>query len=511
MIGFAVIMVIIQRIGFAVLSGKPAQTPFLDAMIIAANAMAIGSSLIAAMRARGASRIFWLLFGGAFALQMVADVGWTWVRFAHIAVPDGALFPSIFYRLYAGPMAIALFLSEDVRTSKFEKMLDGCIVVGLVGLSVYQIQIGELNTYDPQLWRVITVGTGVNVLLMVCAVARYALAPDGRLRGLFGRQAIFLSVYAAVSLITSIGDAHFPDIDASIDLIWILTYLAGAVVALTWHPLAFEQAAAKPRISRRASLMTFNVTLATMVLGCTILGLRVMDRTRVVSLLAISVVLFSYAIRSALMQDKQEKYLEALNESKAQLQHQALYDELTGLANRRLLTDRLASTLAMARRENRMCALLYVDLDGFKPVNDRLGHAVGDELLCAAAIRMAAQARESDTLVRMGGDEFTLLLSHIPSRDHAALVADDLLRALSEPFIIEGHEIRIGASIGIGVFPKGARDAEALIHQADCAMYAVKRDGGNGMRYYATDLESGACKGVIKDDSPALELTERLV
>ena len=188
------------------------------------------------------------------------------------------------------------------------------------------------------------------------------------------------------------------------------------------------------------------------------------------------------------MQDNQEKYLTALHESRAQLQHQALYDELTGLPNRRLFAERLSQTLAMAQREGHVVALLYFDFDGFKPINDRHGHSVGDLLLKHAAAHMLTRVRKSDTLARMGGDEFTLLVSHLPDKEHAALVARELLRTISEPFDIEGHSIAITASIGIGVFPEGATDSAGLIHQADSAMYAVKRDGKDGVRYYTPDL-----------------------
>jgi GGDEF domain-containing protein len=132
------------------------------------------------------------------------------------------------------------------------------------------------------------------------------------------------------------------------------------------------------------------------------------NSTRVIGLIAVSIVLFSFAVRSALMQDTQEKYLAELQDSRAELERQALYDELTGLPNRRLLSERLSQVLAIAEREGH-------DLDGFKPVNDRLGHSIGDILLRQVAHRMLARVRKSDTLARMGGDEFTWLVAHADS------------------------------------------------------------------------------------------------
>lgn len=487
-IGIAVILFVIQRIGFMVMADGPARTLFLDTLLVLANCLAVCACLAASTRGRGASRIFWLLFASGFALQLVAGVSWAYIRYFQIAVPDTALFPSLFYRLFVGPMAIALFLSEDVGTSRLESFFNGSIVVGLVGLIMFQLQIAELHAHDPKLWRLITIGAAVNAVLILVAAARFLFSARGSLHGLFARQAIYLSIYAGISLVTSIGDAYFARIDASIDLIWIVPYLAGAVLAITWYPPAIQDAPPEPRISRRASLLSFNLTLATMVLGCTVLGLLVVNSTRIVGLMAISVVLVSYAIRGALMQDNQERYHGALLESRAQLEHQALYDDLTGLPNRRLFAERLSQALALAQREGQTVGLLYFDLDGFKPVNDRLGHTVGDILLNRAAARMLSRVRKSDSLGRVGGDEFTLLLGHIPSKEHAILVGRELLSRLAEPFDIEGHTIAITASMGIGIFPEGATDSAGLIHQADSAMYAVKRRGGNGVLCYTPDL-----------------------
>jgi len=398
------------------------------------------------------------------------------------------MFPSLFYRLTAGPLAIALFLSEETQAGKLESFLDNCMVVGLVGLTTYQLQMAELNAHDPKIWQLITVQTLVNGVLVLVAAIRFRFADPGSLRSVFARQMIYLAVYLGVSFITSFGDAYLPKIDSFIDLIWIAPYLCAGALAITWRPPLVQEGPHKPRISRRTSLLCFNLTLAVMVLGSATLGLRLINSTRVIGLIAVSIVLFSFAVRSALMQDTQEKYLEALQESRAELERQALYDELTGLPNRRLLADRLSHVLAIAEREGYLVALLYLDLDGFKPVNDLMGHGVGDLLLNQVANRMLSRVRKSDTLARMGGDEFTWLVAHLSSREQAAELAEAMLKALCEPFEIEGHTILITASVGIGLFPEGAKDAAGLIQQADNAMYSVKRDGKNGVRYYTPEL-----------------------
>lgn len=182
----------------------------------------------------------------------------------------------------------------------------------------------------------------------------------------------------------------------------------------------------------------------------------------------------------------------AKREAEARLQHMALMDELTGLPNRRLLSDRLSQSLAKARREQRMVALLYMDLDGFKLVNDSLGHNVGDLLLGQVAQRLKSRFRQSDTLARIGGDEFTLILDSIQNKEDAELAAQGILEILNAPFDIGGHSIRIAASIGISLFPDHGLEAGQLLQQADCAMYAAKRNGKNRVVQFGDNLGNAA-------------------
>jgi len=158
------------------------------------------------------------------------------------------------------------------------------------------------------------------------------------------------------------------------------------------------------------------------------------------------------------------------------IQRVAHHDSLTGLPNRLLFNDRLGHAISLARRDSRQFALLYLDLDGFKPVNDVLGHAVGDELLQAVGTRILLQVRESDTVARIGGDEFTVLLYDIAGREVAEIVARKVTAALCAPFELGGEKrsVSIGTSIGIALYPADARDADALVKAADAAMYSAK-------------------------------------
>ncbi|MEX2480377.1 MAG: EAL domain-containing protein [Gammaproteobacteria bacterium] len=172
------------------------------------------------------------------------------------------------------------------------------------------------------------------------------------------------------------------------------------------------------------------------------------------------------------------------------IEHLAQHDLLTGLPNRALLSDRMRLLAAQARRECSRLAVLYVDLDRFKVVNDSLGHAVGDKLLRAVAERISAALRASDTLSRFGGDEFVVLLPGIDAVEDAARVATKIIDAIDTPFRVDGHELLLGGSIGIAIHPDNGADVEDMITLADTAMFAAKHDGGRQFRFYAEDMGS---------------------
>lgn len=161
------------------------------------------------------------------------------------------------------------------------------------------------------------------------------------------------------------------------------------------------------------------------------------------------------------------------------LQHLAQHDPLTGLPNRSLALRRLMAALAAGEPAPRPVAVLFIDLDDFKQVNDSLGHPAGDLVLQQAAARMQACVRESDTVGRMGGDEFMVLLHHVQQARHASMVAEEIRAALSAPFEWDGRPLCISASIGVALFPEHGQDARTLVDRADHAMYAAKNAGGN--------------------------------
>jgi diguanylate cyclase (GGDEF)-like protein len=171
-----------------------------------------------------------------------------------------------------------------------------------------------------------------------------------------------------------------------------------------------------------------------------------------------------------------------IKELQAHFERKAHHDELTGLPNRHLFEDRLAQTFARARRNGTPCALLYMDLDEFKPINDTHGHDVGDAVLVEVARRLQRALRESDTVARLGGDEFAVILEPTADHETAELAAARILEGLELPFALENGPCTVGISIGIGIAMAAVTDKERLLKAADEAMYEAKKVKGNSIR-----------------------------
>ena len=174
----------------------------------------------------------------------------------------------------------------------------------------------------------------------------------------------------------------------------------------------------------------------------------------------------------------------AQKETAARIQYMAHFDALTDLPNRALFRDRLHQMLLQAKRDSQSCALMFLDLDRFKNVNDTLGHHIGDKLLQAVAERLKACVRETDTVSRLAGDEFTVLLPHVRGQEDAALIAAKITATLAAPFTLDGHAVNIGSSTGIAFYPADADSEEALIKCADQAMYQAKEQGRGTFCFY---------------------------
>jgi diguanylate cyclase len=226
-----------------------------------------------------------------------------------------------------------------------------------------------------------------------------------------------------------------------------------------------------------------------------------------IAVLAITTILLVY---DAHLDSRTRKHNAQLERANAQLEHAATHDALTGLPNRVLLADRLAQVTAQSERYSRGFAVLVVDLDRFKSINDSLGHIAGDDMLKEVARRLSQMLRKADTLARLGGDEFVLVLNEISGPRDAETVASKVLASMANPVELSGLDVQISASIGISVFPEDGVDAETLLQHADAAMYHAKKNGRNAFQFFAPvmnvfarerlELESGLRRALVQGE-----------
>ena len=207
------------------------------------------------------------------------------------------------------------------------------------------------------------------------------------------------------------------------------------------------------------------------------------------ALLSITTILLVY---DAHLESKTRRHNEQLEQANAQLQHVATHDSLTGLPNRLLLADRLDQAIAQAERREKRFAVMVMDLDRFKSINDSLGHLCGDELLKEAGRRLASRLRRTDTLARLAGDEFVILINEIGGLHDAESVASGVLADIGRPVALAGLDVHVSASIGISVYPDDGIDAETLLQHADAAMYHAKKNGRSGFQFFTSTMNTFA-------------------
>ncbi len=216
------------------------------------------------------------------------------------------------------------------------------------------------------------------------------------------------------------------------------------------------------------------------------LGVHAVNLVAVLSVTAFLIWLLASDLRDALRRLEADK--QSILESHARIEVLAHRDTLTNLPNRALARDRLKLMISLAKRNNSMAAVLFLDLDNFKTVNDSLGHMAGDQLLCQVADRLYAVLRDSDTVSRQGGDEFLLVIGDVVDESSIAAAANKVIQQLAQPFILSGIEIMVTASVGVAVYPRDGADSDTLLKCADLAMYRAKDAGRNAFRFFDPEM-----------------------
>ncbi|HZQ83901.1 MAG TPA: GGDEF domain-containing protein [Acidimicrobiales bacterium] len=474
--------------------------------------IAAGAGLIAARRSKDAAKA-WLLIGASALSWGLGELVWSWyelIRHRDVPFPS---FADVGF-LLAVPLATAgllLFPGAPRRAARRLRMtLDGAIIATSMLFISWGLVLGPLWHTKGQSAFAQTISLAYPVGDVIIATLVFILV--GHVRR--NHRTAFVLVGTAL-LAMAVADSAFAyltnqstfDIGNGLDAGWVVGYLLIAVAAL--HParpsatriLPSAESVAGPGMDSRGTVFLPYVPLAAAV---AVGAYRLAVHGSVGVFLAVTgtVLLGLFGLRQmiALLDNLElgralHAAVRQLEDHEQQLTFQAFHDGLTGLANRSLLWDRIGHAIALGGREHRTLAVLYLDLDGFKQVNDTLGHAAGDQLLAAIAERLRAVMRPAETVARIGGDEFAVLVEGVDEHSPEAL-AQRLLDALATPFAVAPHRIVVGASIGIAV-SRGIPShptADELVRTADAAMYDAKRAGKG--RVAVRDLSAPALRSV---------------
>jgi diguanylate cyclase (GGDEF)-like protein len=476
-----------------------------DAAQFAGAVAAVACCLWTARRYTGGQRAWRLWLAAGMAGWSVGQLIWSYNQlFVDRPLPSPSPADAGYLALPI-PALVALICLAGRRTPAAEIMrlpnrvvvvLDGLILVGSLFVLTWTTALGAVvhaGAPTPFAFGVAIAYPITDLLLVMIVVLLLASAPMPRARhrqlvllgaGLFG---IAFSDSAFAYLVASGAESMPPLADAG----FIVGPALLALAALTPPGPAHPEAAGAAGSRWGHLLLPYVPVTAT----CVLIVVQIVAGLHMDSLeIGVEVLVVALLIaRQAITLVENARLLDRVSEGRERLAHQAFHDALTGLANRALFRDRLDHALALHRRDGGGLAVLFLDLDDFKAVNDRYGHAAGDRLLRAAAQRLADGVREGDTVARVGGDEFAVLLEGAADPER---VAQRLLDALREPYDLDGRIAFVGASVGLVDAADQGDDttAEWLVRRADAAMYAGKRSGKNVLVRYHLDLpdENGA-------------------
>ena len=492
--------VLIALFGALVLSGLPTPRSAVTLSNLAqalAPALAAAACLLASRRAilpqhaRG-----WRLLGFSALSWSLGQVVWTYYELTGLAAPFPS-FADVGY-LLAVPLALAGVWSLSVRataSSWLVAVLDALIIAGGLLAISWPLVLGPSwqEGASSQWLFALTLAYPIGSLIVASAVLLAIMRTDR------DRDAVPLLQIAAGFLVLVSADSLFvwstlqgteQNVSWS-DIGWITGYLIICLAAVK-YPKTVASGRADHRLTpglRRAALPLTVVSVAWVLrMGLVITNQPEDKFLTIITVITVALVLARYLMT---MQENQtltgslEEKIGELTAREQQLSHQALHDPLTGLANRRLFSDRVEHALNRSRRTGDLSAVLFVDLDDFKTVNDSLGHAAGDRLLAAVAARLSGCVRPGDTVARLGGDEFGILLEEMEGTEHASNVARRILESLDVAFPLDGRQVFTRASVGVAVADGNTGHAGAdLLSDADVALYAAKGAGKSTFRLF---------------------------
>ena len=401
---------------------------------------------------RGRAAWLWLLLGGAavmgtgiwsmhFVGMLAFDLG------GPVAYDGRINAASWLVAVLASGMALLVARRPALTRSR---LAGGGLVMGLGIAAMHYLGMAAMRVSPPVEYDISLVAASIGIAFL-SSLAALTLA--FRLRRRYSRGAVFAKLGSALVLGLGIAAMHYTGMAAA-------RFAPGTVSLVP------------------PSLTRFDDAFLAELIGVAALGL-----------LGVTVVLSAFDAARAARTEALALALQARNE---QLRAAALYDALTGLPNRVLLDERLIQAVRRSERSGKPFAVMFVDLDRFKSVNDAYGHDVGDRLLKAVSERMQSCVRGEDTVARAGGDEFIVVLAELGRGPDAGVVGEKMLKELARPFQVGPRQLDIGASIGISIYPGDARDVKTLLLHADAAMYHAKHAGRNQLSFFAPGMAAGA-------------------
>ncbi len=471
--------------GFLVILGYHLVPPGLaqDAIYQVVGLASAAAIVVGVRMNRPKRRLPWYLMAVGQLIWSVADA----VFSIDATILGNDRFPSPADPLYLAAypvVAIGLYLLNRGRRPRRDPggLLDTAILTTALGLISWVVLARPTIDSYQESWVAATVAVAYPIgdIVIIGLVIRLLTTPGGRTVSLRLLIAAIVALLAVDTIATAMSLLTFDSSDA-INFLWLASYVFWGAAAL--HPSMHELSQPTrgkdgPFTRKRLIALTVAVLVAPAVLAVEALTNHRVDIWAVVIgsvvMFVLVVLRMNLAIRQMSTANRQR------SEAQEALAHQAAHDSLTGLPNRSSAIQLIKEALLRLRPRQGFVGLLFVDLDGFKTVNDNLGHRAGDQLLRAVAQRMLANVRADDVVARLGGDEFIVLLQGLDSEEDALGVAERLISAASSPFTLNGdQQVKVGASVGVAFSRGDVRDPDVLLHEADLAVYRAKR-GGRG-------------------------------
>jgi diguanylate cyclase (GGDEF)-like protein len=457
---------------------------WVSALIVdSCAAAAAGATLVGARRRTGRARRPWMLLAGGLGLWLVGDLIWDAYAIRDSAAPT--LSPADLAYFVAYPMMlVAIWMMLRVRSPRGnrEVVLDGLALAAASAVAAWQFLVVP-NAYAgmPVSERIVSAAYPLGDIALLMALSWLAFAPGRRTRA-----AHLLYAFFGITLGLDIAYAIFPRFEATagwIDLVnsfYPLAYSFLGAAALHHDADAITEPAPVSVARLHPARIAF-LTAALLATPLLNLGQHLGERSELLPVgLGLVVTVLVIARFVTVVRDRES--------AREQLEFQASHDVLTGLLNRHLLTDRIDHAIARGQRGGDSVAVLYVDLDRFKAVNDTHGHEAGDDLLVQAAARLVDSVRTGDTVARLGGDEFAVLCEDVSDRQSVFDIADRIIDQLSEPYELDGLLAVISASVGIAMPEHADATGDELLRDADAAMYRAKEAGRDRWEVFDTAM-----------------------